>query len=234
MATDIGNSPARTTIVQLGSGQSGLIALADAVTNTAPVILTLKHTTSGTAAAGFGVSSTIDLQSSAGTVRRAATDDVTWTTATDGAEVAKRVINLMVGGTLTAQISIAAGGATNFITTGADATPSVLVGAAADLCGLANVANQLRLCAGGAVGASISAGGGFNSIAQFRHFGATMGIYGAAPVAQYNTTGTATGFVGHAGTAVTHTDTFTGNTGSTAYTIGDIVRALKLLGAMAT
>ena len=49
-----------------------------------------------------------------------------------------------------------------------------------------------------------------------------------ATVAQYSTTGTVTGHTGGGGTTVTHSDTFTGNTGSTAYTIGDIVRALKL------
>jgi len=39
---------------------------------------------------------------------------------------------------------------------------------------------------------------------------------------------------GGGGTALTHSDTFTGNTGATAYTIGDIVRSLKLLGVIAS
>lgn len=60
-----------------------------------------------------------------------------------------------------------------------------------------------------------------------------IGLWNTAPTAQYNTTGTATGFTAGAGTAVDHLATFTGNTGSTAYTIGDIVRALKLFGVMA-
>lgn len=62
---------------------------------------------------------------------------------------------------------------------------------------------------------------------------AMVGLYGTAATAQYATTGTVTGYTGGGGTALTHSDTFTGNTGSTAYTIGDVVRALKLLGVMA-
>ena len=62
---------------------------------------------------------------------------------------------------------------------------------------------------------------------------AMVGLYGAAATIQYATTGTVTGYTGGGGTALTHSDTFTGNTGATAYTIGDVVRALKLLGVMA-
>ena len=62
---------------------------------------------------------------------------------------------------------------------------------------------------------------------------AMLGLYGTAAVVQYATTGTVTGYTGGGGTALTHSDTFTGNTGAAAYTIGDVVRALKLLGVMA-
>ncbi len=229
MATDIGNIPARTTLSQLGSGQSALVALADAATVTAPEIFTVKHTTSGTAAAGFGVSQSVDLQSGAGTVRRVQTFKTTLTTATDGAEVAKLAISLMAAGTLTDQLTIAAGGAINVVSNGADATPSLTVGSPADLVGIANVANQLRMCVAGACAMSLSSGQTTNILGPLNHLGSTVGFYSGGVVAKYNTTGTATGFVGHGGTAVTHTDTFTGNTGATAYTIGDIVRALKLL-----
>ena len=60
-----------------------------------------------------------------------------------------------------------------------------------------------------------------------------MGFYNATPIVQPATVGTALGFVAATGTAVLSASTFTGNTGATAYTIGDIVNALKLLGLMA-
>ena len=53
-----------------------------------------------------------------------------------------------------------------------------------------------------------------------------------APVAQQNTTGTATGFTA-GGAAVGDTSTFTGGTGATAYRISDIVLALKNYGLLA-
>lgn len=63
--------------------------------------------------------------------------------------------------------------------------------------------------------------------------GNSLGFLGATPIAQYSTTGTTTGFTAGAGTAVLDDSTFTGNTGATAYTIGDVVRALKLYGLIA-
>lgn len=60
-----------------------------------------------------------------------------------------------------------------------------------------------------------------------------LGFYNATPVVQQATAGTTTGFTAATGTAVLSGSTFTGNTGSTAYTIGDVVKALKALGFMA-
>lgn len=62
--------------------------------------------------------------------------------------------------------------------------------------------------------------------------GQSIGLYGATAVVRYATTGTTVGFTAGAGTNVQDVSTFTGNTGATAYTIGDIVRALKLIGVM--
>ena len=60
-----------------------------------------------------------------------------------------------------------------------------------------------------------------------------LGFWGAAPVAQQSTTGTASGFTAGAGTAVKDDSTFTGNSGSTAYRISDVVLALKNVGILA-
>ena len=58
-----------------------------------------------------------------------------------------------------------------------------------------------------------------------------IGFWNVTPVTQYSTTGTLTGFTANASAnAVFNESTFTGNTGATAYTMSDIVRALKLCG----
>ena len=64
--------------------------------------------------------------------------------------------------------------------------------------------------------------------------GQKLGFFNATPVVQRSTTGTTTGFTAGAGTAVLSDSTFTGSVGSTAYTIGDVVRALKELGFLAS
>lgn len=61
-----------------------------------------------------------------------------------------------------------------------------------------------------------------------------LGFYNATPVVQQATTGTTTGFTAGGPANSVHADsTFTGNSGTKAYTIGDIVRALKNLGLLA-
>lgn len=63
--------------------------------------------------------------------------------------------------------------------------------------------------------------------------GTQVGFFSATPVAQPATTGTTTGFTAGAGTAARVDSTYTGNTGTAAYTVGDIVKALKDLGLLA-
>lgn len=60
-----------------------------------------------------------------------------------------------------------------------------------------------------------------------------LGFYDAAPVAQQATTGTTTGFTAGSGTAAKDDSTYTGGSGTKAYTVGDIVLALKNLGLLA-
>ena len=64
--------------------------------------------------------------------------------------------------------------------------------------------------------------------------GQKLGFYNATPVAQHSSTGETAGATGSSGTTVHVTATFTGNVGSTAYTISDIVKALKNLGLLAS
>jgi hypothetical protein len=64
--------------------------------------------------------------------------------------------------------------------------------------------------------------------------GIKLGFYAATPVAQHTATGETTGFTAGSGTAVNDDSTFTGNVGSTAYRISDIVQALKNLGLVAS
>lgn len=60
-----------------------------------------------------------------------------------------------------------------------------------------------------------------------------QGFYGATAIVQPSSAGEATGFTAGAGTAAKDDSTFTGNVGSTAYTVGDIVKHLKNLGLIA-
>jgi hypothetical protein len=60
-----------------------------------------------------------------------------------------------------------------------------------------------------------------------------MSFFNATAVGQQNTTGTTTGFTAGTGTTVVSGSTFTGATGTTAYTIGDVVKALKAYGLLA-
>lgn len=58
-------------------------------------------------------------------------------------------------------------------------------------------------------------------------------FHGTTPVAQPSSTGETAGFTAGAGTGVNDDSTFTGNVGSTAYRISDVVKHLKNLGLLA-
>lgn len=60
-----------------------------------------------------------------------------------------------------------------------------------------------------------------------------VAFYNATPVVQHSSTGEITGHSSVGGTNVQYQDTFNGNNGSKAYTINDIVKALKNFGILA-
>jgi len=60
-----------------------------------------------------------------------------------------------------------------------------------------------------------------------------IGFWGATPVIQPASTGETVGFTAGIGTGVNDDSTFTGNVGSTAYRISDVVKALKQAGILA-
>ena len=60
--------------------------------------------------------------------------------------------------------------------------------------------------------------------------GGPVSFFGVTAATQPTAAAVTTGFTAGSGTAVKDDSTFTGNSGSTAYTIGDVVKALKTLG----
>jgi len=60
-----------------------------------------------------------------------------------------------------------------------------------------------------------------------------LGFHAVTPVAQQAGTGLTTGFTAGSGTAANDDSTYTGNSGTKAYTVGDIVLALKNYGLLA-
>lgn len=60
-----------------------------------------------------------------------------------------------------------------------------------------------------------------------------LSFFGSAAIAQPSTSGNNAGWTSVGGTAVKNQDTFSGNIGTTAYTINDIVLHLKQLGLLA-
>jgi len=73
-------------------------------------------------------------------------------------------------------------------------------------------------------------------------FGTTIGttaterlaFWGAAAIQQPTSVGETTGYAAVGGTNVNSNDTFTGNSGTKAYTVNDIVKHLKSVGIIAT
>lgn len=61
-----------------------------------------------------------------------------------------------------------------------------------------------------------------------------LGFWNATPIVQPSSVGQTAGFTAGSGTAVLSDSTFTGGSGTKAYTIGDLVKHLKAAGILAT
>lgn len=86
----------------------------DAVTNAVTYANRFSHITSGTAAANFGTGSEYELENASGTNVIAATDEITWSDATNASEDATFTKKLMRAGTLTTAMTILSTGETTF------------------------------------------------------------------------------------------------------------------------
>jgi len=64
--------------------------------------------------------------------------------------------------------------------------------------------------------------------------GQKIGIWNTTPIIQPSSTGETSGFTVGSGTGANDDSTFTGNSGSKAYTTGDIVKHLKAFGILET
>ena len=232
--------------------QSGIVRhdLSDA-TNTVLEGLTLRRTTSTTAAAGLGVQTSIDIQNAGGFVRRGQTDVTKLLVATDGAETVGMTTSLLAAGTMLDLFALdstlnsytctlknantdAVHGQLNLVNTaGVGQSLISFTSGAGVVWGTirADYIGGLSIKAGATGPLNLYAGAGPNMLSILSN--STMGFFGVTPVAKPATTGTATGFTAGAGTGVTDASTFTGGTGASAYRVSDIVLALKSLGLLA-
>lgn len=104
----------------LGNGRIGIATTAPdrllhaesvtALTNTVDYPLRLSHITSGTVAANFGIGQEYELENASGTNRVAATEEITWSDATDATEDATYMLKLMRAGTLTTALTVSSAG----------------------------------------------------------------------------------------------------------------------------
>lgn len=61
-----------------------------------------------------------------------------------------------------------------------------------------------------------------------------LSLWDATPIVQPSSTGETTGWTSGGGSAATSTDTYTGNVGTKAYTVNDLVKHMKAFGVLAT
>ncbi len=97
-----------------------------------------------------------------------------------------------------------------------------------DLSGNVDITGNLTV----ATGATVTAGGVTITAGGLAVTAGNIGFHGATPVVKHATTGNVTGFVAGSGTASKSDSVYAGAAGSTAYTVGDLVTALKALGLL--
>lgn len=164
--------------------------------------------------------------------------------ASGGAD-AQYVVTESLGTTYTGPIratSITASGSIGFVgtsgtTVNIDYPGAITVDSGAELnlvgAGQSNLvtsSNSMRVDAA----TTVNIGTTLASAVQLGRSGQSLGHYGATPVAQPSSTGQTTGFTAGAGTTAKDDSTYTGGSGTKAYTVGDIVKHLKALGLLAT
>jgi hypothetical protein len=101
--------PAGGAEAEVGGGVTAPLALsvADAATTTVTEVLSVGHTTSGTAAAGFGARVAFDLEDGAGNTEEAASIDAVWADASNGSEDADLVVRTRKAGATDETLRIA-------------------------------------------------------------------------------------------------------------------------------
>jgi len=190
-------------LAALTLGQNALFALADNVTNTAPIARVLKHTSSGTTAASFGIGDAVDLQSAAGNLRRVMTDSTALTVATDTAETATRVISTMTAGTLTPLATLGTtadiqGINISPVTNATAAQPHLTLGPIASKIGLYHSGGFLCFGVAGTQIAIASSGGfTFQSVTNLTPPATASGVvtkFGLTPAADTGTTASTEAF----------------------------------------
>ena len=93
--------------------------------------------------------------------------------------------------------------------------------------------NSTTDATGSTAAAEINKGGLYLTKSLMQGSGYKVGLFGVTPVLQPTAHAVHAGYTAGSSTVVTIDGTFTGNTGSTAYTLGDCIAALKGIGALA-